>query len=101
MYAHPKLLKAARQVLDISQEDLALAADVSVRSLAALEANRPRATLATIEAVQLALIQKYGVTFLGEDQTHGVGFTLPRGFGQVRPKTGQPSVKSKAHSKKR
>ncbi|KAA0069506.1 helix-turn-helix domain-containing protein [Tardiphaga sp. P9-11] len=101
MYAHPKLLKAARQTLDITQSDLAAAADVSVRSLAALEANKPRATLATIEAVQFALVQTYGVTFLGEDQTFGAGFRLPRGFGQKKAKGDRPISKSRAGSKRK
>lgn len=100
MFIHPKLLKAVRLLLDITQDDLAKAANVSRRSLVALEANSPQATLKTVESVQLALERKYGVIFLGEDQTFGSGFRLPRGYLQKRSKVLRPAGKARATSMK-
>jgi transcriptional regulator with XRE-family HTH domain len=80
MLAHPKVLKLARLGLDLSQEDVSTAAKISLRSLQRLEANESSTTtIQTITSVQRAL-EAYGVIFLGEDETFGSGFRLPRGF---------------------
>uniref|UniRef100_Q07NQ9 Putative transcriptional regulator, XRE family n=1 Tax=Rhodopseudomonas palustris (strain BisA53) TaxID=316055 RepID=Q07NQ9_RHOP5 len=79
MFIHPRLLKAARQVLDISQNDLAKAAGISERSIRKLESFDSDTTVRTIEAVQRAL-EDCGVIFLGEDPLFGSGFRLPPGY---------------------
>ena len=80
MLVHPKVLKAARQLLAVTQANLAKDANVSVRSVRALEAEAPKVTRQTIEALQAVLEKKYGVTFFGEGHAMGSGFRLPRGF---------------------
>jgi transcriptional regulator with XRE-family HTH domain len=87
MFVHPKLLRAARLSLDISQDDVAAAAGISRRSLQKLELCNPDTTVRTIEAVQRALVG-YGVVFLIEDQNAGWGFRLPRGHLQKIEKAG-------------
>lgn len=74
MHIHPKLLRAARIVLDISQPDLAKAAGVSERSVRKLESFNGDTTFRVTEAVQRAL-EGYGVVFLDEGGTSG--FRLP------------------------
>lgn len=81
MLVHPKVLRAARILLDVSQVDLAAAAGISRRSLQKMELSNPDTTMRIIEAVQRALIG-YGVEFLVEDKNAGWGFRLPHGYLQ-------------------
>jgi len=100
MLVHPRVLKAARQLLAITQVSLAKAANVSVRSLRALEGEAPKATRQTIEALQTALEDKYGITFFGEGDTMGSGFRLPRGYLKKKKKRVRSSRKTQVTSSK-
>jgi DNA-binding XRE family transcriptional regulator len=100
MLVHPKLLKAARQLLAITQVKLAKDAHVSERALRALEAEAPKSTRQTIERLQTALEIKYGVTFFGEGDTMGSGFRLPRGFLKKKSINARPLRKSRVIKKK-
>lgn len=75
MLSHPKLLKAARLSLELSQDDLATSAKISLRSLIKLELSNPNTTVRTVEAVQSAL-ERHGVVFVSDDKAEG--FMLPR-----------------------
>jgi len=96
---HPKLLKAVRILLDISGEDLAMDAKISLRSLRALEIDTPKTTKETIEAVQRALQEKHGVIFLGEDENFGVGFRLPRSSSKKRSTSARPAKRARFTNK--
>lgn len=77
MFAHPSTLKAARIALEINQEDLAVAAGITLKKLQNLETNGRHATLGSAQAVQRTL-ESFGVVFLSETETDGAGYRLPR-----------------------
>lgn len=74
MPIHPKFLKTARVLLEISQDELAQAAGISRRTLVRLETESPDASFRSIGAVRKAL-ETRGVIFI-ENGEHS-GFTLP------------------------
>lgn len=76
MKAHPKLLRLGRIALGISQQELADAAELGIRSVRNLEAANPDATFRTQEKVQAAL-ERLGIMFLQPDESGRVGFRLP------------------------
>lgn len=83
MFIHPKLLKAARLLLEISQVDLAKAAGISERSIRKIESFDADTTVRIIEAVQRALEDR-GVIFLEDGET--MGLKLPRALLQKTEK---------------
>ncbi|RIY03763.1 helix-turn-helix domain-containing protein [Aureimonas flava] len=76
MPADPNLLKAARILLGLSQDDLANAVGISRKSLARVEAGGVDSTLGTVEAIKVAL-ELRGVTFLGGSESFGPGLRVP------------------------
>jgi predicted transcriptional regulator len=72
---HPKLLKAARLLLEISQDDLATTAGISRRTLVRLETLSPDASFRSVGAVQRAL-ESHGVIFIEDGEA--LGFKLAR-----------------------
>ncbi len=78
MLAHPKILKLARLALDLTQNELATGAGISLRLLQKLEACDQDTTVRTIRLVQQALEDR-GVVFLGESESLGSGFRVPMG----------------------
>ncbi|WP_158874176.1 helix-turn-helix transcriptional regulator [Antarcticirhabdus aurantiaca] len=75
MPADPNILRAARVLLGLSQDELAEAARISKRSLARLEAGEFDPLLSTIETVKLALEER-GVVFLGPTESSGPGLRV-------------------------
>ena len=91
MYIHPKLLKAARVVLDLSQEELAIAADVSAKSIWKLESFDLDTSFRIAGSVQRAL-EGYGVIFTDDGNTSG--FKIP--LGRLPKPKKAPKAKKKA-----
>jgi transcriptional regulator with XRE-family HTH domain len=75
MSIHPKILKAARLVLKISQDEVAEAAGITRRTLTRLETQSPDASFRSIGAVRKAL-EGYGVVFIEDGDK--CGFKLSR-----------------------
>jgi transcriptional regulator with XRE-family HTH domain len=75
MLAHPKILKLARLALDLTQEEVAALAGVSLRILQKLEAYDQDTTIRTVRLVQQAL-EEQGVKFLGDTESLGSGFRI-------------------------
>ncbi len=67
----PKLLKAARLLLEISQDELAQTAGISRRTLVRLETLSPDASFRSIGAVRKAL-ESYGVIFIEDGEYSGL-----------------------------
>jgi len=76
MLVHPKILKLARLALDLTQDEVADLAGVSVRILQKLESCDQDTTVRSIRLVTWAL-QSRGVKFLGDSDTLGSGFRVP------------------------
>ncbi|WP_114771455.1 helix-turn-helix domain-containing protein [Microvirga subterranea] len=75
MTTHPKILKLARMALDLTQEDVASLARVSLRNLQKLEACDPTTSIRTIMLVQGAL-ERRGAVFTAHTNK-GLGFLVP------------------------
>lgn len=75
MPVEPHLLKAARFMLSLSQDDLAKEAKLSIRTIHKLESGGRGLSLASLEAVQRVL-EARGVVFLGITETMGPGFRV-------------------------
>lgn len=83
MITHYRLLKAIRLANDLSQEQMAVLAGVSRRSITTMESGGDT-TLKTLRAVQHALEEK-GIRFLPEANGSGHGVVMPEGW--VGPKS--------------
>lgn len=83
----PAQIRAARALLDISQTDLALAAEVGIATIKRLEGAGDvlRVTAGVLLRVQLAL-EHAGVEFIFEDDTKGSGVRLK---SRARPGPGE------------
>lgn len=77
MAPDPNLLRAARLLLGLSQDELAETAHISKRSLSRLEAGEHDVALSTIEVTRLAL-EAQGIVFLGETETSGPGLRVDK-----------------------
>jgi predicted transcriptional regulator len=75
MLAHPKILRLARLAVDLTQEEVAALAGVSLRILQKLEAFDQDTTIRTVRLVQQAL-EEQGVKFLGDTECLGSGFRV-------------------------
>ena len=74
----PRQIRAARALLDWSQQELADSAIVSLNALARLERGTVDPRTSTVSAVEKALIEA-GVEFLPEaEKGEGVRFALPQ-----------------------
>jgi transcriptional regulator with XRE-family HTH domain len=77
-----KLIKAARALADLSQDELASAAGVSRQIVVRVENGDESVTIEALEKIRVAC-EKNGVLFLGAGEKHGVGVALKSG-GQQR-----------------
>jgi transcriptional regulator with XRE-family HTH domain len=73
----PHQLRAARALLDMSQEELAKAAGVGVMTVKRMEAARPEITgsARTVHKIQTAL-EEAGIVFIAADAQGGLGVRL-------------------------
>lgn len=74
----PEQCRAARAIVNISQEDLAQKTDVSKRTIAGFEMGQSNPYLRTIEALKVAL-ENAGVEFIPENGG-GAGVRLKKGI---------------------
>lgn len=86
----PRQIRAARALLDWSQQELADKAIVSLNALARLERGAVDPRMSTLSAVEKAL-EKSGIEFIPEsDRGEGVRLSRPgspvRGAGRTRSK---------------
>ncbi|WP_244644673.1 helix-turn-helix transcriptional regulator [Azorhizobium oxalatiphilum] len=72
-----RILKAARTLLELSQDDLANAAGVSRRTVQRLENGDQTLSVKMHDTIQRTL-ERRGVQFIGRTPNAGEGFTLPR-----------------------
>jgi len=72
------LLRAARLALDLSREELAAEAGVSVRTIGSFERNSG-VKIETQRKIQSALERK-GVTFIYRDKSKGFGLLMPKSW---------------------
>ncbi|WP_376769873.1 helix-turn-helix transcriptional regulator [Aureimonas pseudogalii] len=75
MLVEPHLLKAARFMLSLSQDDLAKEAKLSIRTIHKLEAGGRGLSLSSLEAVRRVL-EARGIVFLGKTESMGPGFRV-------------------------
>ena len=71
----PAQCRAARGLLDWTQDDLAEASGVSVTTVRAFEANGRKANRSTVTALKLTL-ESAGIFFIPADTTAGPGLRL-------------------------
>ncbi len=85
MSGDPNILRAARLLLSISQEDLATSIGVSTQTIKKIESGDRRVLLSTVDAMKRVLEDR-GIVFLGATETLGPGFrvTLPLANGWER-----------------
>ncbi|KAB2720568.1 helix-turn-helix transcriptional regulator [Ochrobactrum oryzae] len=72
------LLRAARLALDLSREELAGEAGVSVRTIGSFERNAG-VKIETQRKIQAAL-ERRGVTFIYRDKSKGFGLIMPKSW---------------------
>jgi DNA-binding transcriptional regulator YiaG len=72
----PAQCRAARAFLQISQDDLAKAANVSVSTVRDFEVGKREPIAATLAAMRLAL-EKQGIRLVDESGTCGVLYSVP------------------------
>ncbi len=84
MYVTPKMLRAARLLLGLSQDEIGEAAGLSGKTVARIEAGGAKASVEALAAVQNALERK-GVVFLPQTEEHGEGLRMPRNSSVMRP----------------
>ncbi|KAB2733276.1 helix-turn-helix domain-containing protein [Brucella anthropi] len=72
------LLRAARLALDLSREELAAEAGVSVRTIGSFERNSG-VKIETQRKIQTAL-ERRGVTFIYKDKAKGFGLLMPKNW---------------------
>jgi transcriptional regulator with XRE-family HTH domain len=77
MYARSKILKAARLLLDLTQEEVGKSAGLSGKTVARIESGAAKVTVDTLEAVQ-RVYERKGVRFLQETDIEGEGLRLPK-----------------------
>jgi transcriptional regulator with XRE-family HTH domain len=77
MYVTPKMLRAARLLLGLTQDEIGEAAGLSGKTVARIEAGGAKASVEALAAVQNALERK-GVVFLPQTEEHGEGLRMPR-----------------------
>jgi transcriptional regulator with XRE-family HTH domain len=77
MLAPPKLLKAARNLLGLTLDQVGEAAGLSGKTVARVEAGGKRTTLEAAEAIQ-GVYERRGVQFLQETGEGGEGLRLPK-----------------------
>jgi len=73
----PNLLQTARLLAKLTLEELAERSQVSRRSLQNLEAGSPDCLLSTLEVLK-EVLEREGVIFLGETESHGPGVRVSR-----------------------
>ena len=83
MYVTPRMLRAARLLLGLSQEEMGEAAGLSGKTVARVEAGGAKVSVEALAALQEALERK-GVVFLPQTEEHGEGLRMPRD-ARVRP----------------
>lgn len=78
----PTLIKAARALLGLSQEDLAASVDVSRKTLSYVEMTPTKKIDArrreTLEKIRTRLEEDFGARFVFEEDGHGEGVYLKR-----------------------
>jgi transcriptional regulator with XRE-family HTH domain len=75
MSGDPSILRAARLLLSMSQEELARLAGVSVPTIRKIEGGDRRVWLSNVDALKRAL-ENRGIVFLGATETMGPGFRV-------------------------
>ncbi|WP_457093241.1 helix-turn-helix domain-containing protein [Microvirga sp. P5_D2] len=77
MLARPKILKAARLLLNLTQEQVGEAAGFSDKTVKRMESGAAKVTIDVLEAVQ-RVYERQGVRFLQETDDEGEGLRLPK-----------------------
>lgn len=77
MYARSKILKAARLLLDLTQEEVGKSAGLSGKTVARIESGAAKVTVPMLEAVQ-RVYERKGIRFLQETDNEGEGLRLPK-----------------------
>jgi transcriptional regulator with XRE-family HTH domain len=77
MLATPKLLKAARNLLGLTLDEVGEAAGLSGKTVARVEAGGKRTTIEAAEAIQ-GVFERRGFQFLQETEEYGQGLRLPK-----------------------
>ncbi|WP_062013016.1 helix-turn-helix domain-containing protein [Aureimonas sp. AU4] len=75
MSGDPNILRAARLLLSISQEELARLSGVSTPSIKRIEGGDRRVLLSNVDALKRVLEER-GIVFLGATETMGPGFRV-------------------------
>lgn len=87
MYVTPRMLRAARLLLGLSQDEIGEAAGLSGKTVARIEAGGAKTSVEALAAVQNALERK-GVVFLPQTEEYGEGLRMPRDASfRVHPRT--------------
>ncbi|KQT86844.1 helix-turn-helix domain-containing protein [Aurantimonas sp. Leaf443] len=81
MSGDPSILRAARLLLSISQEELARLSGVSTPTIKRLEAGDRRVALSNVDALKRAL-EARGILFLGATETLGPGFRVSQALAE-------------------
>jgi transcriptional regulator with XRE-family HTH domain len=76
MTGDPNILRAARLLLSISQDELARSSGVSPSSIKRIEGGDRRVMISSVDALKQALEER-GIVFLGATETLGPGFRVP------------------------
>lgn len=88
MTGEPNILRAARLLLALSQDELARLSGVSTASIRKIEGGDRRVWLSNVDALKHAL-ERRGIVFLGATETLGPGFrvalSLARGWEGETP----------------
>lgn len=97
----PAQIRAARALLDISQTDLALAAEVGIATIKRLEGavDVMRVTAGVLLRVQVAL-EHAGVEFIFEDDAKGSGVRLKSRTHSIRGSSQVAVAREKAKRRK-
>ncbi|WP_162003361.1 helix-turn-helix domain-containing protein [Microvirga tunisiensis] len=77
MLARPKILKAARLLLNLTQEQVGEAAGLSDKTVKRMESGAAKVTIDVLEAVQ-RVYERQGIRFLQETDDEGEGLRLPK-----------------------